>query len=483
MKMDGSRWQVMLERAFLRSKRALLVLGAGCMVTAVTSAQADIEKHASAAIVRLSNYLQIDTVNPPGNESRGVEYLGTLLAAAGIPFETVESAPGRGNLWARLEGSPDAEGNKQPGLILLHHIDVVPANRAFWSFEPLSGDVKNGFVYGRGAIDTKGLGIAQLQAFIALAESGQKLNRDVLLLATADEEAGGFYGAGWLIENRAELFDGMGYVLNEGGSGRAFGDDIAVMVEVTQKVPLWLRLTATGRPGHGSAPQTQTSVTQLVRGLKRVSETEFPVNVIDPVARMFEGLAPYQNGKHRSAYANLQQAVQDTNYLLEMKLINPAGHALLRNTCSITVLEGSPKINVVPAQAHAELDCRLLPDQDPQEFKAELARIINDPTIEMSEIMSFSPAVSRTDTPLFKVLERISDQEFSAPVIPTVAGGFTDSHFFRDIGITSYGYSPFAYAPGEFVGVHGNDERLSTATLVRGVGVLYQVLENFTVQN
>ena len=468
-------------------RRKISVMLKSLMVLAVSlglmqGVKADVATYAEEAVPRLSQYLKIDTVNPPGNEYRGVAYLSKLLDDAGIAYESAESAKGRGNLWAKLEGTADKDGNKKPALVLLHHIDVVPADLNFWTVDPLSGDVANGYIYGRGAIDTKGLGIAHLQAFLALADSGLKLNRDILFVATADEEAGGFFGAGWLIENRPDIFANVGYVLNEGGSGRSFGEDIAVMVEVTQKVPLWLRLTALGKPGHGSAPQMQTSVTRLIRGLKRVSETEFPVNVIAPVAQMFEGLAPYQSGADRSNFANLSKAVENPDYLLRLKLTNPGGHALLRNTCSITTLEGSSKINVVPAQAHAELDCRLLPDQDPEAFLVDLNNIINDKQITIERIMGFTPAISRTDTLLYKAIVKVSEQAFGAPVIPTVAGGFTDSHFFRDLGITSYGYSPFVYAPGEFSGVHGNDERLGVENLKKGVRTLYQLLVDFAAQ-
>ena len=197
---------------------------------------------------------------------------------------------------------------------------------------------------------------------------------------------------------------------------------------------------------------------------------------------MFEGLAPYQLAIGQPAVPNIRDVVNDSDYLLEMKLRNPGGHALLRNTCSITTLQGSSKINVVPAEAHAELDCRLLPDQDPEVFLQELTAIINDPRITIHKIMGFTPAVSRTDTPLFEVLEKVADEVFGATVIPTVAGGFTDSHFFRDLGITSYGYSPFAFAPREFSGVHGNDERLAVDQLRRGVKIYYNVLRRFTAR-
>lgn len=458
--------------------RMTLFLGLLLSGQAAAEAADQLERFAQQGIERLSAYLQIDTVNPPGNETRGVAYLAELLEAAGIEYETAESAPGRGNIWAKL---PATTQRKQPGLVLLHHIDVVPANRDYWSFEPLSGEVKDGYIYGRGAIDTKGLGIAQLQAFLALHASGAPRNRDVWWMATADEEAGGYFGAGWLVQNRPDLFEDVGYVLNEGGSGRVFGDTIAVMVEVTQKVPLWLRLTSRGQPGHGSAPLVETSVTRLVKALKRISETEFPVRVLQPVADMFEGIAPFQQGDDQQRFANIGRIHPSDKFLYELKLKNPGAHALLRNTCSITRLEGSSKINVIPAEVHAELDCRLLPDQDPEAFMSELATIISDDQVSIERIMGFTPAISKTQTPLYDVLVDVSAQVFGAQVVPTVSGGFTDSHFFRDLGITSYGYSPFAFTVNEFAGVHGNDERVSVDNIVTGVKTYHRLLEQFVV--
>ncbi|MDG1704371.1 MAG: M20/M25/M40 family metallo-hydrolase [Pseudomonadales bacterium] len=442
----------------------------------------ELQPYVDDAVPNLVRYINVDTINPPGNESRGVVFLGGLLSDAGIAYESAESAPGRGNLWAKLPGVPDSNGRKLPGLVLLHHIDVVPANSAHWQVDPLSGDILNGYIYGRGAIDTKGLGMVQLQAFLALAASGQSLNRDVWYVATADEEAGGLFGAGWLVENRPEIFADVGYLLNEGGSGRRYKQGVAVMVEVTQKVPLWLRLRSTGRPGHGSAPQVATSVTRLVRGLERIRETNFPVNVVPPVAAMFEGIAPYQGESLRSQYASIAQAAKDPEFMLSLRLKNPGAHALLRNTCSITRLQGSSKINVVPAEASAELDCRLLPDQNPEEFFEQLRQIINDDAISIEKIMGFTPASSRTDTPLFKAIEKVVEARHDARVVPTVAGGFTDSHFFRDMGITSYGYSPFVFGGSEATGIHGNDERISINNVEQGVATFFQLLQDFAVR-
>ncbi|TDJ33308.1 MAG: M20/M25/M40 family metallo-hydrolase, partial [Gammaproteobacteria bacterium] len=408
--------------------------------------------YAAQAVSRLSEYLKIDTINPPGNESRGVTFLAGILQEAGIEYETAESAPGRGNIWARLEGG------RQPGLVLLHHIDVVPANRAYWDFDPLSGEIKDGYVYGRGAIDTKGLGIVQLQAFLSLHASGKRLNRDVVFVATADEEAGGFFGAGWLVQNRPEIFENIGFLINEGGSGQRVDDRKVFMVEVTQKVPLWLKLTAHGRPGHGSAPQVHTAVTRLLAALNRVAQTQFPPRVIDPVRTMFQGIAPFQNGEIANQLAAIDTAVEDAEFLLSLQLQNPRLHALLRNTCSVTRLTGSAKINVVPAEAGAELDCRLLPDQDPQTFVRELEVLIADPDIDIDRIMGFTPAVSSTKTPLYGLIERFLRERYPGTVVvPSVSTGFTDSHFFRDLNIESYGFSPFLFEAHEARGVHGNN--------------------------
>lgn len=429
---------------------------------------------ADPLVERLQSYLRIDTVNPPGNESRGVAFLADLLSEAGIPFETAESAPGRGNIWARLEGG------EEPALVLLHHIDVVPADERYWDVPPFSAEIRQDYIYGRGAIDTKGLGIAQLQAFIALKESGRTLNRDVVFMATADEEAGGMYGAGWLLKNRPEIFEGVGYLINEGGSGTMLDDIPAFNIEVTQKVPLWLRLTATDTPGHGSAPRVTSSVKRILRAGARIADTRFEKRVIAPVQEYFAAIAPYQEGERQRLMADMSEAINNEAFMLSLQLEEPWRAALLSNTCSLTTLEGSNKINVVPPTATLELDCRLLPDQNPENFLEDLHTIVNDTNIEITQIMAFTPAVSRTDTPLYAAIESSVTMTFEdAVLIPSVSTGFTDSHFFRDAGIVSYGFAPFLFLPGERTGIHGNNERISIENLRRGTKVLTDFLFEF----
>jgi len=432
--------------------------------------------HADQSVNWLRHYLTIDTVNPPGNESRGVAFLANILEEADIPFETAESAPNRGNIWARLKGG------EEPALILLHHIDVVPADAKYWDVPPLSGEIKNDYIYGRGAIDTKGLGITQLSSFLALKESGRQLNRDVIFMATADEEAGGFYGAGWLLENRPEIFEGVGYLVNEGGSAMLLDDIPAFNIEVTQKVPLWLRLTATDIPGHGSAPRVTSSVKRILRAGARIADTQFERRAIPEVQSYFAALATFQEGERQVMMSDISKAVNNDAFMFTLQMEEPWRAALLSNTCSLTMMKGSNKINVVPPTAELELDCRLLPDQDPEQFLSELVTIINDDSIEITRIMGFTPAISKIDTPLYDAIENSATKNMeNAILIPSVSTGFTDSHLFRDVGIVSYGFAPFLYLQDEVTGVHGNNERISIENLTRGTKIMTDFLFEFAI--
>ena len=421
---------------------------------------------------RLQNYLRIDTINPPGNESRAVDFFAKLLDAEGIPYETAESAPGRGNLWARLEGG------SEPALVLLNHTDVVPADPDYWDVDPLSGEIRNGHLYGRGALDMKGTGMLQFQAFVALHRAGKPLKRDVLFVATADEEAGGFYGAGWLVERHREIFDDVGFLLNEGGGGSEAGDGIVFGVEVTQKVPLWLRLVASDEPGHGSTPHVTSAVSRLIRALANIDDYEFTPRIVPAVQVYFEGLAEKQQGLRRQQFADIGAAVSEPGFLLSLQLESPSLHALTRNTCSITRLEGSSKINVVPPEVAAEIDCRLLPDQDLDAFIDELGFIVNDPAVRIEKIMGFTPAVSSTDTELYQAIAEVTAKHYPhSQVTPAVSTGFTDSHFFRDLGIVSYGFDPTIIPVAIEGGVHGNNERVPVDSVKAGVRLFLEIVE------
>ena len=428
------------------------------------------------AVGWLQNYIQIDTINPPGNEYRAVDFLAEIFEDEGIEYQTAESAPGRGNIWARLEG-----GN-EPGLILLQHSDVVPADEEFWTIPVLSGAIRDGVILGRGARDMKGLGTLQLATFIALHRSGVELNRDVVFLATADEEAGGMFGVGWLIENRPEIFEDIGILLNEGGGGSRVGQNVVFSVEVTQKVPVWLRLYAIDRPGHGSSPRTTSSVTRIVQALNTMLENPFPPRIIGPVNDYFSALSVDMDEEWAGSYANIQSAINDPNFVAKLHDARPGHNSLIRDTCSMTRMSGSNKINVIPPTAWAELDCRILPDKPADQFISELDDLIGYTGVEIQKIMAFTPAISETNSRLYRAIDSVTQELHpGSRVLPSVSTGFTDSHFTRDLGIISYGFNPIITNRGEHTGVHGNDEQVGEEAFRRGVGDFYAVVRNVVI--
>jgi len=449
------------------------------MVFAVLQFGLGLNGHAQGTpLDRLKAYIEIDTTNPPGNEARGVEFFSKIFDEAGIVYETVESAPGRGNIWARLKGG------SEPSLVLLHHMDVVPATASEWNSDPLTAVEKDGVLFGRGTLDTKFLGILHLEAFLALHRSGRLLNRDVIFMATADEEAGGLLGAGWLIENRPEIFENVGYLLNEGGSGVQSGGETWFEIELAQKRPYWLRLTATDKPGHGSTPRSTSAPSRLIQALSKIYETPFEPRILDSVRQMFEAMSALAEPAWQESFQNIDEAILDPEFVRRFQAEKPDYHALIRNTCSITILTASNKINVVPPIASAELDCRILPDQNAEEFLDDMKARINDDQISIDEIMLVGATQSSADTDLFRLLHSVSLKYYpSSSVVRAVGVAFTDSHFFRDIGITSYGYAPVIVPEADFSGFHGNDERIGINTFNRGIQMMTEIVSEFATSD
>ena len=431
----------------------------------------DMAKLQDEAVSRIEQYIKINTTNPPGNEDQTMKFFARIFTAEGIPFDTASSAPGRGNIWARLKGG------SQPALVLLSHMDVVPADPKYWSVDPFAATVKDGFLWGRGTLDTKTLGIVELEAFLTLHRTKAPLDRDVIFMATADEEAGAAFGAGWVMTHHPEAFAGAGFVLNEGGGGDVDQGRERFGIEVTQKVPYWFKLTATGTPRHGSEPQVASAVNRIVRSLYRLQTYQFAPRIIPAVDAYFKGLAPTAGPEWKDAFADMAKTIQDPDKLLRLQTEMPELAALTRNTCAITMLQASNKINVIPPEASAQLDCRLLPDQDVPAFKQELRDALNDPGITVEQLLGFTPAVSPTDNLLYRTIVDVTRQHYpDAAVVPAVSTGFTDSHFFRDRGIASYGYAPFLIPEADESGVHGNNERLSIANIRTGTQMMYEIV-------
>ncbi|MGE0126797.1 MAG: M20/M25/M40 family metallo-hydrolase [Blastocatellales bacterium] len=420
-------------------------------------------------------YLKIDTTNPPGNEIRAAQFFANICKREGIEHQVFEPFPGRGTIWARLRG----DGTKRP-IILLNHSDVVPHSKEFWSVDAFTGAIKDGFIYGRGAMDMKSLGMAQFVTMLTLKRAKVPLKRDIIFLATADEEAGGLQGAGWFAKSHPELIKDAEFLFNEGGNNivDSNGKVVAIGVGPSEKTPAWLRLTATGEPGHGSTPRPDSSVNRLLRALNRLLDYTPPIQLTPVVEQSFRSVAQLMPRQQAAKFANLRQAIKDPEFLRQLES-DPFARSIIRNTISVTMLQGSNKINVIPPAAYAEIDTRLVPGEKLDRWIAELRGVIKDDSIKIEPILSFEANASPTDSDLVKTVATIVKQRYpEAAMTYPVLAGFTDSHYYRDLGVMSYGFSPFVAPPRELGGgYHGNDERIGRKAYVEGVKFFYEIVE------
>lgn len=435
--------------------------------------QLDAAQLEQEAVCLLRQYVQIDTSNPPGNELAAATFLRGLLEREGIAATVVESAPGRGNLIARW---PDAG---KPAIALAHHMDVVPAVANAWSVPPFAAVVRDGMLWGRGALDDKAGGIVSLLTMIMAKRLGIELPYDTVLLALADEEAGGGVGARDLLAKHPELMRDVQFVMNEGGGIMELPDkQVLYQIEVAQKAPLWLRLTARGPAGHGSAPGAHTATARLVRALARLADHAFPIEVLPEVQELYAHKAPSLPAPLRAGARDLRAALAQPEFR-EVFLRDAHHAALVRNTLAITMLRGSDKENVIPGEASAVLDMRLLPGQDAEQVKAEMIKLIADPAIETQTLLSWTAHSSPRDTPLFRAIEaRAHSRDPGAQVLANVIGGFTDCNAFRAHNIPCYGFMPLRFTPDAFAGIHGNDERIRTKILGEAVIAWLDLLRN-----
>jgi acetylornithine deacetylase/succinyl-diaminopimelate desuccinylase-like protein len=357
---------------------------------------------------------------------------------------------------------------------------VVPHNREFWTVDAFSGATKDNFIYGRGAMDMKSLGMAQFVTLLTLKRARVPLKRDVIFLATADEEAGGLKGAGWFARNHPELLGKAEFLFNEGGNNivDSNGRVMAIGVGPSEKTPAWLRLTATGEAGHGSVPRPDSSVNRLLRALNRLLDYNPQIQLTPVVEQAFRSMSPLMAQPQAAKYANIREAIKDPDFLRQVES-DPMAKAVIRNTISITMLEGSNKINIIPPAARAEIDTRVVPGEKLERWIAELRGVIKDDTIKIEPILAFEANASPIDSDLVKTVAAIAKQRYPEAVIThPVLAGFTDSHYFRELGVMSYGFSPFVASPRELGGgYHGNDERIGKKAYVEGVRFFYEVVE------
>ena len=425
----------------------------------------------------LAEYLKINTTNPTGNELQTALYLKRILDREGIPAQILDTAElkpaGRANLYARLKGN----GSKK-AIALVHHMDVVPADPRYWSVDPFSGAIKDGFIYGRGALDMKGEGIVHLMAMIALKRSGVPLNRDIVFIANSDEELDGA-GAITFVDHHSDLLKDVEYLITEGGDNKFENGKLAYYgVGIAEKRTFWQHVTVHGTPSHGSRPTKQNPVPRLVAALDRIAKYETPLHVTPGVDKYFRDISRSYAGNQRQWLADVKTALNNPA-AREWILSDVYWNAIVRNTISLTGLHGSNKTNVIPAEASADIDIRLLPDADPQQFLAALQGVVADTAVKFGGLLEPKPPLeSPIETEFFHAIERAAhDRDPNAFVTTPMLTGATDRPSYRKLGIVTYGFDPFKVEASDAQrGVHGNDERISVENVGFGLHYLYDVL-------
>ncbi len=430
------------------------------------------------AVGYLRHLLCLETVNPPGNEIIACQYLADVLARDGIESTIVETAPTRGNLVARLKGN----GRAEP-LLLMVHLDVVPVERARWKHDPFGGEIENGFVYGRGALDTKELAAMELVVLLWLKRNNVPLARDVIFMANADEEAGGTFGAKWMVENRPDLIRAE-YAINEGGG---FGTPILGKriygIQTGEKGTARFSLRAHGKPGHASVPQSDNAVLKLARGLDKLGSASFPLHVTQTARNYVEGLSKAIGGLAGVSLRALLEPKNNPRAFEQLPLdegMKGLLYAMFHNTATPTKLNAGSKINVIPSVAEAQVDARLVPGQTPETFWRELRAVLDD----SYEIEFHQPTMTGIEadpqSPLYDTMVRaLQRHDSDAIVLPDLVVGATDARHVTRLGTKVYGFCPMFDSASEMERVHGDDERISLKNVAFGTRVLYEVVSEF----
>lgn len=435
-------------------------------------------KYQDKAVSLLQQYLRIDTSNPPGNELQAARFFQKLFDEAGISNTVFEYLPGRANIYAVIHG----DGSLRP-LVLLNHMDVVRAQPQNWRVPPFSARILNGELYGRGAEDMKDEGLMQAVVMLAVAHERPPLKRDLIFLSTSDEEVDDT-GSAWMIRNHAELVRNAEYLITEGGDNLILpGGHTVYGIDVAEKAPYWVRLTARARGGHGSIPIADSAPNLLVQALNRVVRWQTPIRLLPSVEEYFHQIAALQPEPLASQYRNVRQSLRDPAFVRKVTADEDLNYRL-RDTVSLTMLKGSEQTNVIPDTAFAQIDVRLLPGDDPKEFVAELRKVVNDSRVTIDPITVYrTPNSSSTHTTLYGIMENeVHRYNPQAVVAPVLDSGYTESQMYRTMGIQCYGFVPIEITPEVDATEHAANERIPVDQVRRGVKMLYEVVTRIGVQ-
>jgi acetylornithine deacetylase/succinyl-diaminopimelate desuccinylase-like protein len=424
----------------------------------------------------LTDLVKIDSSNPPGNETAVAQYLKQVADSHGIPYELLGADPKRQNFVARLKGS----GHGRP-LLLMAHSDVVPAERSQWTSDPFSAELRNGYIYGRGTQDDKSLLAAEIAVMVEIKRRNIKLGRDLILLAESDDEVGSS-GIQWMLQHAYPKIDAE-FALNEGGSILETKDGPKIFeVQVAEKTPTRLLLTAKGTAGDSSLPRADNAISHLTRALQKLSDAEQPVKLNATTRRYLREIAKTAD---YSWLAPLIRSLDNPNLAIQQAAANqirakdPEIDAILRTTVTTTMLSAGTRNNVIPGTAQAQVDVRRLPNETKEDVLARFRQTINDPTVDIA--LAPGPSFPSTDpssmlTPLFLAMSRAIGRTYPRDVVvPYMTAGATDSSFLRAHGMPVFGVPVFSRDSGD-TRIHGNDERISPKNLEDGVELLWQIV-------
>jgi acetylornithine deacetylase/succinyl-diaminopimelate desuccinylase-like protein len=434
----------------------------------------------------LSELIRIDTTNPPGNETKAGEFIAQYLAKDGFKSEIIESVPGRGSLITRLKGS-----GEKPNLLLLSHLDVVAANPSEWSVNPFAGTIKEGYVYGRGAYDMKGMTAVEVFTLKLLKKNKIPLKGDVVLAATADEEKGGEGGAGYLLRNHKEKI-WCPYVLNEGG-GLAFPQKKGNVypVQTAEKGILWFRVKARGTPGHGSTPNMADNAIERINKVITKLGSYQPETVFIPTLKQYLSEIAKLNPEVEESFSKLLQNPQQSEKILDElansdKTLAEEIRPRTKTTISPTMISGGVKENIIPSECTAVFDCRVLPGQSVDEAFANIKNMLKDvgqDKLSFEIIQIHDGNESTTQTPLYEIIAGVlKELEPNCGVTSALTTGGTDSRFFRELGSICYGFHPMRPdEPNDKLEqrMHGIDERITIENLVFGTSIFYETVKRF----
>lgn len=427
--------------------------------------------------------IRIDTVNPPGNELAVARYLEAVFEAENIETQLFEPAPARAAFVARIRG----DGTRRPVMIMAH-MDVVGVERAKWSVDPFGGEIRDGYLYGRGAIDDKGMLAANLETMLLLkrhlVDAGGTLSRDIIFVANSDEEAGGTLGMDWLVDNHRELIDAE-LVLNEGGRTRIVrGTPLYVAVQNTEKVPHLVTVRAHGPGGHAAVPLRGNAVYRLGRALAAIGHYQEPVHLTPTTNEFFARLAQvWPDASERAAMEDVTSP--DQGRILEgARALGaiPVLDAVLRTGISATIVSGGIRSNVIPTEATALLNIRTLPGQSIDAVVGRLRDVIDDARVEVTITNrgEDAPASDFTSPMFAAIAETVTELAPGMVTVPYLSTGASDSARLRQLGMQAFGILPFPMDQDDEDRMHGNDERIPLASLDFGTRLIFGAVYRVT---